>query len=71
MRALDWLFAHPIFKTSDFAASVDIPKPTATRILRVLRDEGLLNELRAARGRRPAVLAFAALLATVQGSHLP
>lgn len=63
VRALDWMFCRPIFKTSDFAASVDIPNPTATRILRVARDIGLLTELRPASGRRPAVLRFPELLA--------
>lgn len=62
VRALDWMFGRPIFKTSDFAASVEIPGPTATRILRVAKETKLLTELRAASGRRPAVLAFTELL---------
>jgi Fic family protein len=67
VRALDWMFARPIFRTSDFAASVDIPAPTAARILRVLRDEGMLSELRPAAGRRAAVLAFDHLLDIADG----
>ena len=51
VRALDWFFLRPIFKTSDFTASAGVPKPTAGRILRVVRDEGVLVELRPARGR--------------------
>jgi Fic family protein len=46
VRALDWMFARPIFKTSDFIESVDIPRPTANRILREVRDQGLLREIR-------------------------
>jgi hypothetical protein len=57
----------PIFKTSDFVASVDIPKPTATRILRVVREQGLLCDLRPASGRRPAVLTFPELLNVSEG----
>lgn len=67
VRALDWMFIRPIFKTSDFAASVEIPSPTSARILRVLRDEGMLEELRPAAGRRAGVLAFAELLNIADG----
>src|SRR3546814_11367866 len=38
VRALDWFFNQPIFRTSDFVATADIPRPTAGRILRVVRD---------------------------------
>lgn len=67
VRALDWMFAQPIFKTSDFVETADIPRPTANRILRVLRDEGMLLEVRAASGRRAAVLAFSELLNIAEG----
>jgi hypothetical protein len=33
------MFAKPIFKTSDFIKSANIPRPTATRILREARDK--------------------------------
>ncbi len=67
VRALDWFFNRPIFKTSDFVTSVDIPKPTANRIVRVARDQGLLLELRPGRGRRSALLAFPELLNIAEG----
>lgn len=67
VRALDWIFERPIFRTSDFVAAAGIPKPTAQRILRVARDEGLLAELRPASGRRAAVLAFPELLNIAEG----
>ncbi|MBS0411495.1 MAG: Fic family protein [Proteobacteria bacterium] len=67
VRALDWMFVRPIFKTSDFAASVEIPAPTASRILRVVRDEGMLQEIRPGAGRRAAVLAFGELLDIADG----
>lgn len=70
VTALDWLFQNPVFKTSDFVASSGIPKPTASRILRAIRDEGFLKELRPASGRRAAVLAFAELLNLAEGRNV-
>ena len=67
VRALDWMFVRPVFRSSDFASSVDIPAPTATRILRVVRDAGMLREVRQSSGRRPAVLAFTELLDIADG----
>lgn len=67
VRALDWFFGRPIFKTSDFVATAGIPRSTAIRILRVVRDEGLLRELRHPGGRRAAVLAFPELLNIAEG----
>ncbi len=67
VRALDWIFARPIFSSSDFVDNVQIPRPTANRIIRVLRQEGLLKDLRPASGRRPAILAFSQLLNITEG----
>ncbi len=67
VRALDWVFSRPIFRTSDFVATADIPKATASRILRILRDEGFLDELRPASGRRAAVVMFTDLLSIAEG----
>ena len=66
-RALDWMFGKPIFRASDFVDSVDIPKSTARRILRILRSRGLLREVRQASGRRSAILAFTELLNIAEG----
>ena len=70
IRALDWFFDRPVFKTSDFVASVDIPKPTANRIVRLVRDEGLLREIRPGKGRRSAILAFSELLNIAEGRKI-
>lgn len=67
IRALDWFFDRPIFVTSDFFKSADIPKPTAGRIVRIVRDEGLLKELRPSRGSRAATLCFPELLNITEG----
>lgn len=69
-RMLDWIFTRPIFQTTDFVKSSDIPEPAARHILRVLRDRGLLREIIKARGRLPATLAFADLLNIVEGRRL-
>jgi len=67
VRALDWFFNQPIFRTSDFVATSEIPRPTANRILRVVRDQGLLREIRPASGRRAAILALPELLNIAEG----
>lgn len=67
VTALDWFFQRPVFKTSDFVANAGIPKPTANRILRALKDKGLFKEMRPASGRRAAVLAFPELLNLAEG----
>lgn len=70
IRALDWIFERPIFRTTDFVASAGIPRPTARRILGVLRQQELLQVLVPASGRRAAVLAYAALLNIAEGREV-
>lgn len=65
--AVDWIFGHPIFKSTDFVGSAGIPRSTARRLLRVLCREDVLTTVRAARGRRPAMLAFGELLGIAEG----
>lgn len=67
VRALDWMFGRPIFRASDFTATAQIPARTAERIIRIVRDRGMLRELRVASGRSPAVLAFSDLLNIAEG----
>ena len=69
IRALDWIFGKPVFLSSDFVANSGIPSPTASRILRVLRDSDLLTVITEARGRRPALLAFFRLLRVAEGNE--
>lgn len=70
VRALDWIFARPIFRAPDFIKDAGIPSPTARRFIGVLRREGILRDLRPGRGRRAAVLAFPALLNIVEGRRV-
>jgi Fic family protein len=70
IRVLDFLFNRPIFAASTFAAETGIPGTTAKRMLKALYDDGLLKELRAAEGRKPAVMAFGALLNIAEGAKI-
>ena len=69
IRALDFLFIQPVFNSTTFVRGADIPEATARRILRVLRDEGVLTELRRSSGSRPAIFAFSRLLNIAEGSE--
>ncbi len=66
IHALDFLFRRPVFETSDFTGQKGIPKPTAHRILGLLRKHGMFRVLRESRGQRPGVLAFRELLNIVE-----
>lgn len=65
--ALDELFARPIFAASGFGQSAGVPRPTASRLLRLAREHGVLRELKPASGSRPAVLCFPELLNIAEG----
>ena len=69
IHALDFIFARPIFRSIDFVNNAGIPEPTARRIIQLLReeDDALLGELRAASGRRSAVLCCPDLLNAAEG----
>ena len=66
VRALDYFFQRPVFRTSDFYRRSGVPKPTAMRFLRLLRDRDMLGELVPSKGRRPAVLWFPELMELVE-----
>lgn len=69
IHALDWIFERPIFKSSDFINSSSIPKPTAQRILNVLKAGDTLRTMTESSGSRPAVLAYPALLNIAEGQE--
>ena len=66
VEALTWLFGHPVLRSSDFTNDAGVPKRTAHRLLGALMEEGILYEIRAANGRRPALLGFPGLLSLVE-----
>ncbi|HYE02499.1 MAG TPA: Fic/DOC family N-terminal domain-containing protein [Phycisphaerales bacterium] len=67
IRALDWFFSRPVFRTTDFVEAAGIPRPTANRILVLVKERKLLRELRPGSGRRAAVLAFPELVNIAEG----
>lgn len=67
IHALEWIFEQPIFNSTDFIKASGIPKPTATRILRVLREERILQVWQESRGSKPAVYGYAELLNVAEG----
>jgi Fic family protein len=71
IRALDFLFCTPVFKSSDFIEHSRINDATARRILTLISGEdGLLKTLRESSGRRPAVYAFRELLNIAEGREV-
>lgn len=67
VRALDFIFRQPMFRSAQFVAGSEIPRPTAQRFIALLRDAGLLHTLRARRGRRGGVYVFTELIEVVEG----
>lgn len=66
-RAAEFLFSRPVFATTHFVEGSGIPKPTALRILGILRDAGILRTIRDGAGRRPAIYAFPTLINIAEG----
>ncbi|MCD4824053.1 MAG: Fic family protein [Phycisphaerae bacterium] len=68
--AVDFICQWPIFQGSDFVANPKIRKQTARRILNLMKDKGLLVELRPSSGRRPGIYGFRDLLNIVEGHEV-
>jgi Fic family protein len=66
VAALDYLFTNPVFSNSRFTRSAGIPPQTAARFSRVLLQEGLLQVVREAAGRRSAMYRFEPLMQRVR-----
>lgn len=66
VAALDYLFTRPVFSNSQFTRAAGIPPQTAARFTRVLLQEGLLQTVREAAGRRPAIYRFEPLMELVR-----
>lgn len=70
IRAVDFIFQSPIFSAPLFSNHSTIPKPTANRILTLLRDKELLFTIQEGRGRRPGIYAFRELLNISEGAEV-
>ena len=53
-----------------FTKIKEIPDPTAKRILALLRDNGILTQIRKPSGRRPGTYAFSELINTAEGKKV-
>ncbi len=70
VRAQDWIFERPIFRSTHFVTKAGIPEATAQRFLRVLRENEILRVVKTGVGRRAFLLSFPALLNIVEGKEL-
>ena len=66
IKALDFIFANPVFRNNAFTDHSGIPKPTAHRFTRMLLEAELLTTLLPPSGRRPGLYAFEPLLQIVR-----
>lgn len=62
LAAVNFVFESPVFRSNRFTIKTGLSKPTATRFLRLLKDEGLLRVVQPGAGRRPTMYAFEPLL---------
>ena len=67
IRVVDFIFQSPIFSASLFTNHSNIPKPTASRILSLLRDAGILLLIQEGKGRRAGIYVFRELLNIAEG----
>jgi DNA-binding transcriptional ArsR family regulator len=65
IKVLDTIFAAPIFNTTDFISRSRIPRPTAMRLLKLLKKEGILSTMQEGSGRRAEVMMFNKLIRIV------
>jgi Fic family protein len=70
IQAQDWLFASPIFKSSDFTRGANIPFAVASRLLKQFRDKRILSTLQENAGTKPAIFAFSQLLNIAEGREV-
>lgn len=66
IEALDFMFANPSFRNSKFTGHDRIPPHVAASMTRKLRDAGILSQIVAGAGRRPAIYGFEPLIAILR-----
>lgn len=65
--ALDFMFSNPTFRNNRFTRQDNIPSHVAMTMTRKLRDAGLIVQVDAPSGRKPAIYAFKPLIDIVRG----
>ena len=68
ISAVDFMFEQPVFRNNQFTNRSDVPRDVAHRFTRRLNEAGLLVQLEASSGRRPALYSFEPLLALVRNA---
>ncbi|HQG81729.1 MAG TPA: Fic/DOC family N-terminal domain-containing protein [Smithellaceae bacterium] len=67
IKAVDFIFKSTIFSAPQFTGHSSIPRPTAARILGILKDRGLLVPLRQGKGGRAGIFVFRDLFNIAEG----
>ena len=70
MQLLDAFFTRPIFKITELSERINMPKPTAHKLIGQLEKEKILLKLREGSGRRSTTYAFPELLNIVEGRQV-
>ena len=65
-RALEFMFSRPIFSSNDLVDEVGVKRYSVTRMLKKLCDVGILEQIRSARGTKPAIYKFSSLLDIIE-----
>ena len=58
IHILDMLFDSPVFRANELHIRLNIQRQRGAHYLRLLKDKKIIEELRPASGRRPALLSF-------------
>lgn len=66
VAALDFVFTNPVFRNNKFTSHGGISPATAARFTRTLLDEGIIQTVEEASGRRPALYSFEPLMNLVR-----
>lgn len=74
VHVLDAIFSKPIFRSSDLTAQLlrdfGVHEKTTPGLLRQMKEAGILRELQASSGRRPATLCFPRLINLAEGREV-
>lgn len=74
VHLLDAIFSKPVFRSSDLAQQLNrdfgVHEKTTPGLLRQLKGAGILREVQARSGRRPAVLCFPRLINLAEGRRV-
>ena len=69
IQILDSLFNRPIFTSSEFSESTGIPLKNVSRILKLLKDQSIIQEAESAKGTLPAQFRYIDLIKLVDSPY--